>query len=306
MWWFIPALVATIAWGTADLFYKKGADPADKYSYLKTVIMVGLVMGLHALYIIIFKGVQYDPIYMIRYLPVSFFYIVSMTVGYAGLRFLELSVSAPVQNSSGAIAGLMTFLFLGQTMAIPQFAAVILITIGVVFLGIFEHQLAEKERLEKKEVVDRKYKYGAIALIFPLLYAFLDSLGTFADAWFFDHYGAIVADADNLEMQANLSYEFTWLLMAVLAFIFVVVIKKQSFRPKDQVNRGLAAGFETLGQFFYVYAISSNAVVVAPMISAYAVVSVILSRIFLKEKLTRKQYMAITAIIIGIIILSIE
>ena len=107
-------------------------------------------------------------------------------------------------------------------------------------------------------------------------------------------------------MQANLSYEFTWLLVAIAAFIYVVMIKKQSFRPKDQVNRGLAALFETLGQFFYVYAISSNAVVVAPMISAYSVVSVILSRIFLKEKLTRNQYLAIVAITVGIVILSIE
>lgn len=304
MWWFIPALVATFAWGTADLFYKKGADPTDRYSYLKTVILVGAVMGLHALYVLVVDEVQYDPSYMIKYLPISFFYIVSMSVGYAGLRFLELSVSSPVQNSSGAIAGLFTFLFLGQTMGQAQLFAIILITIGVILLGVFEQQLAERERLEKKEMVDRKYKYGALALLFPLLYAVLDSIGTFADAYFFDYYAHL--DDGTLEMQANLSYEFTWLLVAIAAFIYVVMIKKQSFRPKDQVNRGLAALFETLGQFFYVYAISSNAVVVAPMISAYSVVSVILSRIFLKEKLTRNQYLAIVAITVGIVILSIE
>ena len=304
MWWFIPAIVATVAWGTADLFYKKGADPADKYSYLKTVIMVGLIMGLHAVYVLVVEGIQYDPSYLIKYLPVSFFYIVSMAVGYAGLRFLELSVSSPVQNSSGAIAGLLTFIFLGQRMTSIQLWAIVLITVGVVLLGVFEHQLAEKERLENKEVIDRKYKYGALALLFPLLYALLDSLGTFADAWFFDYYVSV--DEANLEMQANLSYEFTWLLVAAVAFIYVVVIKKQSFKLMEQKNRGLAAIFETLGQFFYVYAISLNAVVVAPMISAYSVVSVILSRIFLKEKLTSKQYLAVTGIIIGIIILSIE
>src|SRR5699024_7901030 len=131
MWWFIPAIVATVAWGTADLFYKKGADPADKYSYLKTVIMVGLIMGLHAVYVLVVEGIQYDPSYLIKYLPVSFFYIVSMAVGYAGLRFLELSVSSPVQNSSGAIAGLFTFLFLGQTMGQAQLFAIILITIEI-------------------------------------------------------------------------------------------------------------------------------------------------------------------------------
>lgn len=304
MWWFIPAIVATLAWGTADLFYKKGADPADKYSYLKTVIMVGLIMGLHAVYVLVVEGIQYDPSYLIKYLPVSFFYIVSMAVGYAGLRFLELSVSSPVQNSSGAIAGLMTFIFLGQRMTSLQLWAIILITVGVILLGVFEHQLAEKERLENKEIVDRKYKFGALALLFPLLYALLDSLGTFADAWFFDFYAAV--DDGTLEMQANLSYEFTWLLVAVIAFIYVVVIKKQTFKLMEQKDRGLAAIFETLGQFFYVYAISSNAVVVAPMISAYSVVSIILSRIFLKEKLTTKQYLAVAGIIVGIVILSIE
>lgn len=304
MWWFIPAIVATVAWGTADLFYKKGADPADRFSYLKTVVMVGFIMGIHALYVILFQGVDYDPSYMLKYLPVSFFYVTSMTVGYAGLRFLELSVSSPVQNSSGAIAGLLTFIFLGQTMTNLQFLAVVLITIGVVLLGFFEQQLAEMERKQNKEEVDRKYKYGALALLFPLLYAFLDSLGTFADAWFFDAY-AVVNEA-NLEMQANLSYEFTWLLVGLAALFYIVVVKKQSFRPKDQVDRGLAALFETLGQFFYVYAISTNAVIVAPMISAYSVVSIILSRIFLKEKLTGRQYLAIGGIIIGIIFLSIE
>ncbi|AZP03466.1 DMT family transporter [Jeotgalibaca ciconiae] len=304
MWWFIPAIIATVSWGTADLFYKKGSVPDDKYSYLKTVIMVGLIMGLHAVYVIVFQGIDYDPSYMIKYLPVSFFYITSMAVGYAGLRFLELSVSSPVQNSSGAIAGLLTFIFLGQRMSTVQFAAILLITLGVILLGVFEQRLAELERIQKKEMIDRKYKYGALALIFPLFYAILDSIGTFADAWFFDAYSAL--DESTLEMQANLSYEFTWLLVAVLVFIYVVVIKKQSFKLKDQVDRGAAAIFETIGQFFYVYAISTNAVIVAPMISAYSVVSVILSRIFLKEKLTKGQYMAILAIIVGIIILSIE
>lgn len=303
MHWFITALVATVAWGTADLFYKKGADPADHYSYLKTVIMVGLAMGLHAFYVILFQGINYDPSFLIKYLPVSFFYILSMAIGYLGLRFLELSVSSPVQNSSGAIAGLMTFVFLGQTMTSIQFFAVALITVGVILLALFEQQLAEAERKLNLEFVDRKYKYGALALLFPLAYAFLDSLGTFADAWFFDAYEGV---GETLEMQANISYELTWLLVAILAFIYVVVIKKQSFRPKDQLDRGLAAGFETLGQFFYVFAISSNAVVVAPMISSYSVVSVILSRIFLKEKLTNRQYMAILAIIIGIFILGFE
>ncbi|WP_288924672.1 EamA family transporter [uncultured Trichococcus sp.] len=296
--WFLFAIVSVLAWGTADLFYKKGSDPKDKYSYLKIVIMVGAVMGIHAMYVLLTSGVVYEPRNMITYLPVSSLYILSMAVGYAGLRFLELSISSPVQNSSGAISGLLTFIFLGQSMTGIQFFAVGLITVGVILLSVFEQRFAEAERKENKEMVDRKYKYGAIALLFPLGYALIDSLGTFADAWVFDR------GMD--EMQANISYELTWLIVAVLAWVYLVWIKKETFALRDQKDRGLAAIFETLGQFFYVFAISANAVIVAPLISSYSMVSVILSRIFLKEKLTAKQYAVIAMIMVGIFILGFE
>ena len=296
--WFLFAIVSVLAWGTADLFYKKGSDPKDKYSYLKIVIMVGAVMGIHAMYVLLTSDVVYEPRNMITYLPVSSLYILSMAVGYAGLRFLELSISSPVQNSSGAISGLLTFIFLGQSMTGIQFFAVGLITVGVILLSVFEQRFAEAERKENKEMVDRKYKYGAIALLFPLGYALIDSLGTFADAWVFDR------GMD--EMQANISYELTWLIVAVLAWVYLVWIKKETFALRDQKDRGLAAIFETLGQFFYVFAISANAVIVAPLISSYSMVSVILSRIFLKEKLTAKQYAVIAMIMVGIFILGFE
>ena len=296
--WFLFAIVSVLAWGTADLFYKKGSDPKDKYSYLKIVIMVGAVMGIHAVYVLLTSGVVYEPRNMITYLPVSALYILSMAVGYAGLRFLELSISSPVQNSSGAISGLLTFIFLGQSMTGIQFFAVGLITVGVILLSVFEQRFSEAERKENKEMVDRKYKYGAIALLFPLGYALIDSLGTFADAWVFDR------GMD--EMQANISYELTWLIVAVLAWVYLVWIKKETFTLRDQKDRGLAAIFETLGQFFYVFAISANAVIVAPLISSYSMVSVILSRIFLKEKLTAKQYAVIAMIMVGIFILGFE
>lgn len=296
--WFLFAIVSVLAWGTADLFYKKGSDPKDKYSYMKIVIMVGAVMGIHAMYVLLTSGVVYEPRNMITYLPVSALYILSMAVGYAGLRFLELSISSPVQNSSGAISGLLTFIFLGQSMTGIQFFAVGLITVGVILLSVFEQRFAEAERKENKEMVDRKYKYGAIALLFPLGYALIDSLGTFADAWVFDR------GMD--EMQANISYELTWLIVAVLAWVYLVWIKKETFALRDQKDRGLAAIFETLGQFFYVFAISANAVIVAPLISSYSMVSVILSRIFLKEKLTAKQYAVIAMIMVGIFILGFE
>ena len=65
----------------------------------------------------------------------------------------------------------------------------------------------------------------------------------------------------------------------------------------------MAAIVETAGQYFYIFALSANAILSAPLISAYCVVSMIWSRIFLKEKLSKGKYIAIAITVIGIIIL---
>lgn len=64
--------------------------------------------------------------------------------------------------------------------------------------------------------------------------------------------------------------------------------------------------FETIGQFFYVFAMSRNAIIVAPLIASYSVFSVLLSRIFLKEKLNHKQYAVIAAVVAGIALLALS
>lgn len=112
--WFAFALFTLFAWGIADLFYKKGADESDKYSHLKTSMMVGIVMGVHAIFMLIFADMDYNFMNILIYLPVSFMYILSMTIGYFGLKYLEVSISSPIQNSSGAITCLLCFIFLHQ------------------------------------------------------------------------------------------------------------------------------------------------------------------------------------------------
>ena len=164
-------------------------------------------------------------------------------------------------------------------------------------LGILEGNDAEEiEELGVKEV--SRYRVGAVALALPILYAIVDALGTFFDAYFLT--GIMT------EQQANVSYELTFFICAILVLSYLIFIKKEKIRLSEQKDNALAAGFETFGQFFYVYAMAQNAVIVAPLISSYSMVSVLLSRIFLKEKLKKSQYLMIFIILIGIFILGME
>lgn len=296
--WFIFALISVVSWGAADLFYKMGTDPKDKYSHLKIAIMVGLVMGIHGFGYILYTGTSYNPINIIRYIPVSSMYILSMVIGYAGLRYIELSISSPLGNSSGAVAALLTFFFLGETMNGLQFSAVTIITVGMVVLGYLERKKnVEEIRLEDK-AENKKYTISTFAIIFPILYCIIDGIGTFADAFYLDR---VLTEAE-----ANLSFEFSFMIVGIIAFIYLVFIKKESFSFGKEKVKLYAALFETFGQFFYVFAMAENSIVTAPLISSYSIVSVILSRIFLKEKLTKFQYAVIIAIMIAIGILGIE
>lgn len=302
--WFVYALLTVIAWGTADLFYKKGADSEERYSHLKTAITVGFVMGIHAIVTLLTKKTDFSPRNLLIYLPVSAMYILSMTVGYFGLRYLELSISSPIQNSSGAVTCLLCLAVLGQKMSALSAVGVACICLGVFALGVLE-----KGRQPALQTADEKYRTGLKAFLMPVLYCVIDAIGTFLDAFYLDDAAAtplVGVTQENIEDVANLSYEFTFLLAAVVLLIYVRFIKKEKIGVLQHKSRCFAAVFEMAGQAVYVYAMSGNGAVAAPMIASYSIVSLLLSRLFLKEKLTAAQYVVVAVVMAGIALLGLS
>ena len=299
--WFIFTIITTLIWGLAELFYKKGARDNEKYSHLKICIFVGVVMGLHAIFVLLSSGIKYDFINIIKYFPVSFFYILAMALSFFGMRFLEESISDPIENTSGVITAILCFFILKQDINLIAIAAIVLILIGIIAIGYSE----------AKDDNGRMKKYGKrlaiLAFAMPFLYAIFDGTGSFLDAYYLEMETSplIGITEENIELIANTSYELTFLILAIVLFIYIK-LKKENLNLKDQKHKILAAICETGGQFTYVYAMSGKAIIAAPVISSVCVVSVVLSRIFLKEKLTKRQYISIISVICGIIILAIN
>ena len=302
--WLFFSIATALLWGTAELFYKKGARPDEKYSHLKISVWVGVVMGIHAVYTLLTQDINYNPVNLIVYLPVSLFYIFSMTFSYFGMRFLEESISDPIENTAGVICVLLFAIFMGDEFSALTWIAVAVIAVGVVGVSYLEN---------KGETV-RKKTYGkklaVVAFIMPFLYALLDAFGTFLDDAFFlveDIAAAPFVDVteETMEAVANTSYELTFALFALILFIFMKS-KGVKFGPVPQhKDKILAAVFETAGQFTYVYALGVADAIAAPIISSVCVVSLLLSRIFLKEKLSWKTYAFIAVVIVGILLLAV-
>ena len=305
MSWLFFAIATAVLWGTAELFYKKGAQPNEKYSHLKICVWVGVVMGAHAIFTLLTQDINYNPINILRYLPVSLFYIISMAFSYFGMRFLEESISDPIENTAGVICVLLFALFMGDEFHWLTWIAVAVIAIGVVGVSY----------LENRGETPRKRNYGkvlaVVAFIMPFLYALLDAFGTFLDDAFFlieDVASSPLVDVteETIEAVANTSYELTFAAFALGLFIFMKA-KGVKFGPVAQnKDKVLAAVFETAGQFTYVYALGGVDAVAAPILSSVCVVSLLLSRIFLKEKLSWKTYAFIAVVIVGILLLAIS
>ena len=231
--WFV-AIIAMLCWSGSDIFSKIGSPQNDKNSHFKVGIAVGLVMGLHAIYMVTFGGVQLTLQDIINYLPASALYILSMVIGYIGLRYIELSISSPICNGSGAVAAIMSMIFFGVTfnpdsegnevfLNIPIIIGILLIVAGIISLGIVDNLENPELRAQRQLKANRKYAKSVFAILLPVLYCIIDSLGTFVDTLIADGYSDKyeglpgIADAELYAGDVlNTAYEFTWMFIAII------------------------------------------------------------------------------------------
>lgn len=334
------ALIALLCWSFSDLFSKLGTEQKDKYSHWRVIFWVGVVMGLHA--VLTFIGslfinpetahpvilslfyTDFVAIDFLKYLPVAFVYLLAMVIGYVGLRYIELSVSSPICNASGSLALVILVIisaFGGMseafTLNFVDIIAVVLITVGIVGLGYVEYNESDEVKLLRSQNTQFKYTKSFIAILIPIIYLVLDGLATVGDEILYDR---LVFESD---YAANTAFELTSLCFAIFAFCYVKFFKKKKFfmlnytevdengvtiEKSKPFSKNLIYGgiFETVGQIFYMAVVAADFSVGLPMISAYCVVSVIWSRVFLKEKLSWKHYLTIVITLAGILGLALS
>lgn len=311
MSWFLFALLCLVGWGFADLFYKRGSDETDRRSHWRIAVWVGLVMGVAALFLLpLTETLRTGDFFRkaVAYLPASLSYILSMVIGYAGLRYLELSVVSPLQNASGALSAVFLLLYLlirGQVGSIGEaFSPLDLIGTGCIVAGVIGLSVAEQRLARRENAAEpRRYRRGALALLFPLLYCVLDTVGTTAD-------GILLDETNGLglgEWDVLVLYGMTFFLFGLAAWIFLLIREKKPYNPFAKAERPKAAAAlcEEVGQVFYVFAMAARPVLAAPTVASYCIVSILLSRLFLKEKLKPSQAVPIAAVVVGIVLLGI-
>ena len=314
MIWLILTLACIILWGVTDILLKKSLSYTDPLSQYKTFIWIGLVAAPASVVMAICSDTLPDSIKIIAnnpyIIPVNIFYVVATFFGLLGAKYLDASVVSPLENIDGAITAIILylfFLFTGRSNVTDSIGAVdmigtVAITTRVILLGIQEQKLSRQEmNLDEDK---KKHRLGALALLFPIVYNLADAVSMVAT-------GIMVSGETEFSIPDMDYFFFESLAFSLFGFfvwLYLMIAKKFMYNPFKETELYCcgAATCETLGTIAFTFAVAISPILTAPITSSYCLVTIILARIFLKERLTRKQYLSLAFLVLGIALLGVS
>ena len=310
----ILTLSCIVLWGITDILLKKSLDYSDSLSQYKTFVWFGLVAALSGVIAAFRSDTLPDSIRMVAdnlyLIPLCIFYVIALFFGLLGAKHLEASVVSPLENIDGAIAAIILYIFflftdsthLTDKIGVVDVIGTVSIVAGVVLLGIQEQKLSKQEI--SFDANKKKHRLGALALIFPLVYNLVDAASMVA-------MGVTVSGETEVSIPDIDFFFFEcvgFTVCAAFVWSYLLIAKKYVYNPfkKTELTRCSAGLGDTLGTMAFTFAVGINPILTAPVTSSYCLVTILLARILLKERLTRKQYLSVAFVIAGIALLGIS
>ena len=314
MSWLLLTLSCIILWGVTDILYKKSSNYTDPLSQYKSFVWIGIVMAPAGIIMAICSETLLDSIMMVKdnlyLIPLCIFYAIALFFGLLGAKHLDASVVSPLENIDGAMAAIILYFFflftdrnhITDKIGLVQIIGTVAIVAGVVLLGIQEQTLSKQETHLAED--KKRHRLGALALIFPIVYNLVDAVSMVA-------VGITVSEETEVaipDVDFFIFESLGFVAVALCMWLYMRIVKKYKYNPfkkKELVRCGAAAG-ETFGTMTYIFAVAGNPILTAPITSSYCLVTIVLARVFLKERLTQKQYFSSALLVVGIALLGVS
>lgn len=283
----IFGLLSMFGWGISDFL---AAKSSRKIGYLLTYFWTQLIAFLIALIYFWIKfptlNISNIPQYLIFLLPAGLLFLVGTLAFYKGLTEGQVSLVSPIGASWAMITVVLSVIFFKEILQTNQIIAVILIISGIVLVSL---NLKEILRI-KKLALFGGIKEGLIAMLAWGISLFLLVPASKALGWFLP----------------VLALKFFGLLFLV----FFIMFSKKSLKIDFQTSLLTLLffiGFLDMVAFFgYSFGVEGvYASIIAPIAASFPLVTVMLARIFLKEKIIFNQALGIAGVIAGLILISI-
>jgi len=279
----IFAILAMVLWGAEELFLKKAIDGLKSLTAYLINTLTGVVLQV-AIVLFLFSE-------KIRLLTFPEFWLVLLAsfIGFLGYVFLylalekqEVSLIASLDESWIIVSVLIAIIFLGERLSLVNTLAILVILAGAALVSL---DFSKIRRI--KMISGAGYEF--ISLIFigtvvPLEKFVVDRIG-----------------------EANAIF-YLVILVVPMIFAWKLFLHQKFVRPNPKMlGIAMLSGIsDGIAFVFYLLAINRATVsIVAPIVASSLVVTVILARIFLKEKMTEKQIVGTGLIMAGVLVLSV-
>ena len=276
-------IIAMLSWGITDFF---AAKSVRKSSVFKTYFWIQAVaLAIYsAIFLLFFDMPPVSLIILGVAIIASFLGISSVLSYYKGLQVGYVSIICPIAASYAIITVILSIVFLDETLSSLRLTAISLVIFGGILASFKFHDLV---KLRVKNIA-KGANYAIFAMIgwgimFVLLDFLISELG-----WFMPVFLIVAAEIIFLLAYSGTAGKSISFPKNVAFFVVLAgILEATAF-----LATGKGISFE-------------NASIVAPIISAFPAVTIILARIFFKEILEINQKVGVVSVLIGLILLSI-
>ena len=316
--WFLLTLSCVILWSVTDILYKASSPQNDPLSHYKTFVWIGIVMALAGGIMSTWSDTLLESIQIVKedllyLIPLGLIYAAALFFCLLGKKHLAASMVSSLENIGGALVAIIIYYYYLLTgyilpsyeFGVIDFIATVSIIVGVILLGK-EEQALFKQELHLPED-QQKHPLGALALFFPFIYTLIDVFSV-AEIGGISGNSGITDAADEIFIPAMDFFIFECAAMALVSifvWLFLWIVKKHVYNPfqPEEFIRCSAATGETFGTMTFIFAAEINPVLTAPITSFHCILTIVLARIFLNERLSKKQYISLGFVVLGIVLI---
>ncbi|OGZ23962.1 MAG: hypothetical protein A2896_01315 [Candidatus Nealsonbacteria bacterium RIFCSPLOWO2_01_FULL_43_32] len=288
----LAGLGGMFGWGLADFFAKKTLDKVTPIKAFLYSHVFGLTLLL--IYLVFNRGpINLSPKIILFLIAFGIGDLTAYTLFYRGLQKGMVSIIGPIVSMNSGVAVLVSFFWFGELITAMRWMG-----LGIVLLGtiLISFQLQKTELgLNIKNMTSGLPEAIAAMVIWGLFFPLWDWFLTYqGEGWIFSLTSVTVAEIAG-------------------AFIFIYFLSRLRKTPADiQVKEkqiwfwlALIGIFTTAGSIFVAWGYRFTSITSAVVVlgAAYSLPTIVLARIFLKEKLAFNQLIGVVAIIGGLIIL---
>ncbi|MEK7138815.1 MAG: DMT family transporter, partial [Patescibacteria group bacterium] len=277
------ALIAMILWGFEEFFLKEAIAGIKSITTYIINTLTGVVVDLAIVFYLFDFGIsKISGFDLFLVVATTLFAFLGYFSFYKALEKQKLSLISSLDESWIVVSVLIALLFFGEKLGMVHVGAIVAVLVGAFLISAV--RLSHFSHL--KFIKGSGYELLAalfIGFTIPIEKVLVTNVG-----------------------EANTLFYLTLFVIPVV-FLAKALMKQKWIKPSWKMTRvSVLSGITDSSAFiFYLFAIKSADIsVISPIVASSVVVTVILARIFLGEKMTTRQITGASIILAGVFVLS--